>query len=104
MYEIYNWEKIYKIDHKTRPLDKRLRPFELPDANPFKRRYNDHTPEYMPKALRPAGKQKGMFYQYTPPSGQRSNSGRVSQFLMRCGLVKMCSDIAEPSCGVLMVQ
>nr|CAD7593458.1 unnamed protein product [Timema genevievae] len=63
MYEIYNWEKIYKIDHKTRPLDKRLRPFELPDANPFKRRYNDHTPEYMPKALRPAGKQKGFYRQ-----------------------------------------
>nr|CAD7428229.1 unnamed protein product [Timema monikensis] len=63
MYEIYDWEKIYKIDHKTRPLDKRLRPFELPDNNPFKRRYNDHTPEYMPKVLRPAGKRTGFFRQ-----------------------------------------
>nr|CAD7569775.1 unnamed protein product [Timema californicum] len=59
MYEIYPWERIYKINHKTRPLDKRLRPFELPDNNPFKRCYNDHTPEYMPKILRPAGKRTG---------------------------------------------
>lgn len=51
-YEIYDWEKIYKIDNKTRPMDKRLRPFEL-FQNPFKRRLDERQPEYVPRALRP---------------------------------------------------
>ncbi|XP_060526456.1 large ribosomal subunit protein mL65 [Cylas formicarius] len=50
--EIYSWEKIYKIDHKTRPLEKRLRPFELL-KNPYKRALNHRLPRYIPKALRP---------------------------------------------------
>ncbi|KAJ8884644.1 hypothetical protein PR048_016502 [Dryococelus australis] len=58
-YEVYHWEKIYKIDHKTKPLDKRTRPFELPDVNPSKRRYDDHAPKYMPRKLRPEGREKG---------------------------------------------
>lgn len=52
--ETYLWEKIYKIDHKTRPMDKRLRPFEL-GINPFQRRLDDHTPVYVPRQFRPGG-------------------------------------------------
>lgn len=54
MPEIYAWEKIYKIDHKTRPMEPRRRFFEL-GINPFKRTLDDHTPEYIPKELRPEG-------------------------------------------------
>lgn len=53
-YEIYNWEKIYKIDHQTRPMDPKRRPFELGQF-PYKRRLDDHSPKYIPKALRPGG-------------------------------------------------
>ncbi|CRK97810.1 CLUMA_CG011186, isoform A [Clunio marinus] len=52
--EIYAWEKIYKIDHKTRPLDRRLRFFEL-GINPFARRLNEHQPKYIPRHLRARG-------------------------------------------------
>ncbi|XP_049938706.1 39S ribosomal protein S30, mitochondrial [Schistocerca serialis cubense] len=51
-YELYHWEKIYKVDHKTRPMDARRRPFEL-GINPFRRQYDEHVPEYIPKSLRP---------------------------------------------------
>lgn len=51
-YEIYAWEKIYKIDHKTRPMDKRLRPFELFE-NPYKRTLDYRLPFYVPRAQRP---------------------------------------------------
>lgn len=54
MYEVYNWEKIYKIDHDTKPLVPKRRPFEL-KINPFARRFDEHTPKYIPKALRPEG-------------------------------------------------
>lgn len=52
--ELYLWEKIYKIDHKTRAMDKRVRPFEI-GVNPFKRRLDDHLPVYVPRILRPGG-------------------------------------------------
>ncbi|XP_046399842.1 39S ribosomal protein S30, mitochondrial [Ischnura elegans] len=55
--EVYNWEKIYKIDHKTRPMDPRRRPFEL-DINPFKRRLDEHQPAYIPKKFREDKKKK----------------------------------------------
>lgn len=51
-YEVYAWEKIYKIDHKTRPMDKKLRPFEL-NTKPWMRRLDDRQAEYVPRALRP---------------------------------------------------
>lgn len=51
-YEVYNWEKIYKIDHKTRPMDKRLRPFEL-FQNPYTRTLDDRQPFYIPRCERP---------------------------------------------------
>ena len=52
--EIYDWEKIYKIDNKTLPLKPKRRFFEL-FINPFKRTLDDHTPVYIPRALRPEG-------------------------------------------------
>lgn len=52
--EVYNWEKIYKIDNKTLPLAPKRRPFEL-NVNPFQRRLDEHTPKYIPKVLRPGG-------------------------------------------------
>lgn len=50
-YEIYAWEKIYKIDNKTRFMDKKLRPFEL-RQNPYQRRLDERAPKYIPKKFR----------------------------------------------------
>lgn len=50
--EIYNWEKIYKIDHQTRFMEKRRRPFEL-FYKQTDRKLNDRLPNYIPRALRP---------------------------------------------------
>lgn len=55
-YEIYDWERIYKIKFPMRPMEARLRPFEL-DCNPLEdRKYYEHMHEYIPKALRPKRK------------------------------------------------
>lgn len=51
-YEIYNWEKIYKIDNKTRGHEPRRRPFEL-KQNPSDRTLDDRQAKYIPRALRP---------------------------------------------------
>jgi small subunit ribosomal protein S30 len=53
--EVYSWEKIYKIDHDTKPLAPKRRFFEL-GINPFKRSLDEHQPVYIPGALRPRGK------------------------------------------------
>ncbi|KAL3280310.1 hypothetical protein HHI36_017798 [Cryptolaemus montrouzieri] len=52
VYEIYAWEKIYKIDHDTRFMDRKMRPFEL-RQNPYKRTLDDRKPRYIPRVLRP---------------------------------------------------
>lgn len=52
--EIHDWERIYKIDNQTMPMDARRRFFEL-GINPWKRRMDEHAPAYIPKALRPGG-------------------------------------------------
>lgn len=52
--EIYMWERIYKINNKTRQLEAKRRPFEL-GINPFNRRLDEHQPVYIPRALRPEG-------------------------------------------------
>lgn len=52
--EIYLWEKIYKIDNKTRPLDAKRRFFEL-NINPWRRTLDQHQKEYIPKVIRPEG-------------------------------------------------
>lgn len=51
-YEIYHWEKIYKIDHKKRPFEARRRPFEL-FIDPWKRKYDERQSAYIPRKLRP---------------------------------------------------
>ncbi|GLV44027.1 mitochondrial ribosomal protein S30 [Carabus blaptoides fortunei] len=62
MYELYHWEKIYKVDNDTRPLEPKRRPFEL-GINPWMRKYDERAPSYIPKALRPGGpKSKDKFY------------------------------------------
>ncbi|XP_017891276.1 39S ribosomal protein S30, mitochondrial [Ceratina calcarata] len=45
------WHKIYKIDNKTRPMDKRRDPWEF-GYQPYKRRMDDHQPIYIPRCLR----------------------------------------------------
>uniref|UniRef100_A0A182YNB4 Uncharacterized protein n=1 Tax=Anopheles stephensi TaxID=30069 RepID=A0A182YNB4_ANOST len=52
--EVYQWEKIYKIDHKTRPMDAKRRPFEFGE-NMYKRRLDEHALKYIPRAVRPGG-------------------------------------------------
>uniref|UniRef100_A0A2M4BJ43 Putative mitochondrial ribosomal protein s30 n=2 Tax=Anopheles marajoara TaxID=58244 RepID=A0A2M4BJ43_9DIPT len=52
--EVYLWEKIYKIDHKTRPMEPKRRPFELGE-NMYKRRMDEHALKYIPRAVRPDG-------------------------------------------------
>lgn len=58
--EVYLWEQIYKIQHKTRFFEAKRRPFEL-GKNPFKRRLDEHLPSYIPKALRPYPRHKKKF-------------------------------------------
>lgn len=59
--EIYMWEKIYKIDNKTRPMDAKRRFFEL-SINPWKRTLDQYDKVYIPKAERPEGpKSKNKF-------------------------------------------
>ncbi|KAJ4433110.1 large ribosomal subunit protein mL65 [Periplaneta americana] len=60
-YEIYNWEFLYKIRHKTRPIEPRRRPFELQNVNPFRRRYDEHVPKYIPRKFREKGKWRKKF-------------------------------------------
>ncbi|XP_029668999.1 39S ribosomal protein S30, mitochondrial [Formica exsecta] len=49
--EIYDWQKIYLIQHKTRPMDKKREPWEF-GIRIFKRRLDDHQPPYIPRCLR----------------------------------------------------
>ncbi|XP_030565992.1 28S ribosomal protein S30, mitochondrial [Drosophila novamexicana] len=53
--EIYMWEKLYKIDNRTRAMEARRRFFER-DINPWKRTLDQHDKEYVPRALRPGGR------------------------------------------------
>lgn len=64
--EIYLWEKLYKIDNKTRPMEAKRRYFEL-GINPWKRTLDQHQKEYIPRKVRPEGskskkKRKPTFY------------------------------------------
>lgn len=52
--EIYMWEKLYKIQNQTRPMDARRRYFEI-FVNPWNRKLDQHQKEYIPKVLRPEG-------------------------------------------------
>jgi len=50
--EIYNWERIYKIKHDTRPQDARKRFFMIPGDVPYYKRYLFKEPRYRPKRLK----------------------------------------------------
>lgn len=69
--EVFHWEKIYKIDNQTKQLVPKRRFFEL-GINPFARKLTEHTPPYIPKAIRPGGpKSKNKWektYYPSPPS------------------------------------
>lgn len=62
--EIYNWEKFYKIDNETMPMDARRRFFEL-DINPWNRRMDEHAPKYIPRGLRPGGPKSRIKFEKT---------------------------------------
>ncbi|KZC06833.1 28S ribosomal protein S30, mitochondrial [Dufourea novaeangliae] len=49
--EVADWQWIYKIHHKTRPMDKKRDPWEF-GFKPSKRRLNFHSPAYIPRCLR----------------------------------------------------
>ncbi|KAK8397227.1 hypothetical protein O3P69_004739 [Scylla paramamosain] len=52
--EMYLWEKIYKVDFNTRPLETPRRFFEnyYKKEDPGKRPLNQHPPRYIPKSKR----------------------------------------------------
>lgn len=51
-YEIYDWERIYKIKFPTRDMEPRRRPFER-DTNPLEdRKYYEHSHAYIPRSER----------------------------------------------------
>ncbi|XP_037039129.1 28S ribosomal protein S30, mitochondrial [Bradysia coprophila] len=79
--EVYNWEKIYKIDHKTMPLVPRRRFFEL-GINPFRRTLDEHRLAYVPKALRPDDKKNREKFKktYYPCKYEQKYIGYVSTF------------------------
>ncbi|XP_042879584.1 28S ribosomal protein S30, mitochondrial-like isoform X2 [Penaeus japonicus] len=58
--EMYLWEKIYKKDNNTRPYESPRRFFEdhFNQMNPEKRRLDEYSPIYIPKACRKDKKQK----------------------------------------------
>lgn len=59
--EIDHWEKIYKIDNKTRLLDKKRKKWEY-GIKTSNRRLDEHALVYIPKSLRPEGpKSKNKF-------------------------------------------
>ncbi|KAH8421486.1 hypothetical protein KR009_009693 [Drosophila setifemur] len=53
--ETYLWEKLYKIDNKTRSMEAKRRFYDL-DINPWQRTLDQHEKEYVPKAVRPGGR------------------------------------------------
>lgn len=79
--EVYHWEKIYKIDHKTKPLAARRRFFEL-GLNPFRRTLDEHRLKYVPKCVRPGGKKNRDKYEktYYPAKYEQKYFGYVSTF------------------------
>lgn len=52
--ELYQWEKIYKVDNSTRPMEPKRRPFELGEQM-YKRRMDEHALKYIPRKVRPDG-------------------------------------------------
>ncbi|KAL0128903.1 hypothetical protein PUN28_003932 [Cardiocondyla obscurior] len=57
--EIYDWQRIYLLKHKTRPLDKKREPWQF-GINMFKRTLDDHQPAYIPRCLRKNPKKRSI--------------------------------------------
>nr|XP_019534368.2 28S ribosomal protein S30, mitochondrial [Aedes albopictus] len=69
--ELYQWEKIYKVDNDTRALEPKRRPFEL-GLNMYRRRMDEHALKYIPRKVRPDGpKSKPKFEATYYPSVRR---------------------------------
>lgn len=69
--ELYLWEKLYKVDNKTRQMEPKRRPFEL-GLNMYKRRMDEHALKYIPRQVRPNGpKSKPKFESTYYPSVRR---------------------------------
>ena len=49
--EIYDWQKIYLLKFKTRPIDQKREPWEFGNFQ-WRRKLDDHHAKYVPKALR----------------------------------------------------
>lgn len=56
--EIYDWERIFKVEHQKRPMDARHKFFERFRDPLNDRILTDHLPVYIPKACREPGKEK----------------------------------------------
>ncbi|XP_065073938.1 large ribosomal subunit protein mL65 [Ochlerotatus camptorhynchus] len=52
--ELYQWEKIYKVDNPTRPMEPKRRPFELGEKM-YQRTMDEHALKYIPRKIRPDG-------------------------------------------------
>lgn len=55
--EIAQWQKIYMIDNKTRPIEKRRDPWQF-GIKPMQRRLDDHALPYIPRCLRKLPKKR----------------------------------------------
>lgn len=55
-YEIYDWERIYKIAFETRGMDSKQRPYQYDQDPNEDRKYYDHMQTYIPKGFRPQKK------------------------------------------------
>ena len=62
------------IDHNTRFVDKKRDPWQF-GINVYKRRLDDHTPEYIPKVCRPYPRSKKKWAtNYYPEVRENKNS------------------------------
>lgn len=59
--EIYDWERIYKIEHQKRITDARKRFFEKFEDPINDRKLNEHQTEYVPKVFRKPHRRRGRF-------------------------------------------
>ncbi|XP_037082643.1 uncharacterized protein LOC119103284 [Pollicipes pollicipes] len=87
--EIYLWERIYKVQFQTRPMEARKRFFEL-NQFPGDRRLDEFVPRYVPRVLRedvPAREraaskhERNVFHEMAKLRGNRSEDPKFMQEL-----------------------
>ena len=84
-HEIYDWERIFKIEHQIRVTDARKRHFEKFEDWINDRKLNEHYPPYVPKKMREPGRAKmdkweDIYYPcllYTSPSPRDRTRSRM---------------------------